>query len=812
MVLIVREYALVARSVLVSPTRSEFSSPLRIASPRGRSQMSVLRPIWLNLAIFAAIGLQADAVFGQVFNGLQKQAGISRSANGPHFFTIIGHITRPNCYELPTSSPSLVSFVEFAGDLRQTAAGSIRIIRNSRLVQSVYYGDGESTERLVSGDILVVDGKINQGRIILRGNQDSFDDSSAEVTLAITGLRDYTVVMTIPAEKSTIRWVTRHLGLDEGVMNSVKAITQRQSVRVLPDSRLSTGTVLAFDPALVDPSRLPDDLPVPVKAGRQPAATPPPSHRPAGPIVQQPLTSPPSSQYGAAPGRARVPTINANPEGPTEDIDLTPDEQTFVKQLLIDPSSVLLDEPTPELSGRALVPQRPNTESPSSTSAARSANVVQDRPTASSAVGSAAVSDAARRNERQVPGYASSSAAESPLAQLSNQPRPHLTGISPEAPRPYASEAATPEPLQPFGSSRNAIGDSATLSEPNTEVASPTALEDSRSGSGLSLAMRAANLAAKAAAINSNQGSTGSSRETPPASSAGALAIGSPDGSRLLPPPPSNLNWPVISILTVGFLGAIAACFLIYSIAHENPAPRAAQVDTSGRYWLDRIIDNDIPIEEEAVNYPHKTQLFGKPASIQRIDTSHRSVPRPHFSAPGGKSGVLKENPAMPDAPSPDISDAGQKRIVRIHKGGPVRQQAAAVPAPHSVGAKPQRPQPEPGTFEFAATAVFGDTGQSSNAASTADEEPALETPPKPTRQFRLDTGHKTAETTAHTAEDRPAPTRKTVSVQPSRVVVEGANLLDRILSSVDHEQNVARPKAITRTHDERQSDGGGKL
>lgn len=821
--------------------------------------MSVVRPIWLNLTIFAAICLQGNVVFGQVFNGLQQHAGITRSANGPHYFTIIGHIGHPNCYELPTSSPSLVSFVEFAGNLNRTAAGSIRIIRNGRMVQSVFYGDGESTERLVSGDILVVDGKINQGRIILRGNQNSSAESDADVTVAITGLRDYPVVMTIPAEKSTIRWVTRHLGLDERVVNSVKAITQRPGVRVLPDSRLSTGTILAFDPSVVDSSRLPDDLPVPVRAGRQPAAAPQPI-RPTGPTVQQPLTGLPGNQYGAAPGRARVPTISANPdranlEGPTEEVDLTPDEQVFVKQLLTDPSSVPLDEPTPELSGRAFVSQRPTTESPSSTSADRSANVYQERPAASAVVGSAVVgsavvSDEPRRNERPVPGHVASSTAESALAQPANQPRPDLTDFSPEAPRPYASEPATPEPLQPFGSSRNAAGNSDSLSEATAEVSSPATLDNQRSGSGLSLAMQGATLAATAAAINSNQISadpdSGQGRDTPPpsppapfaggsapvsptsplvplqSSSASpvrtevtssrpesASAIASSDGSRLLPPPPSHLNWPVISILTVGFLGAVAACFLIYSIAHENPAPRVAQIDTSGRYWLDRLIENDIPIEEEAVNYPHRTQLFGKPAPIQRVDAAHRSVPRPHFSTPGGKSGVLKENPAMPDAPSPEISDSGQKRIVRIHKGGLARQQAAAVPAPHSVGAKPQQTQPEPGIFDFAATVVFGDTGQSSNADSTV-EEPALKTPAKPTRQFRLDAGHKATEATAHAEAGRPAPTRKTVSVQPSRVVVQGANLLDRILSSVDHEQNAARSKAISRPHDDRQSDERG--
>lgn len=821
--------------------------------------MSVLRPIWLNLAILAAFGLQADAVFGQVFNGLQRQGSINRSANGPHYFTIMGHIAKPNCYQLPTSSPALVSFVELAGNLTPTAAGPIRIVRDGRTVQSSFYST-KSTLRLVPGDIIVVDGKVNQGRIILRGNQNSTDDSTADVTLAITGIRDYPVVMTIPAERATIRWVTRHLGLDPGVVNSVKAITQRQSVRVFPDSRLATGTVLVFDPAMVDPSRLPDNLPVPVKAGRQ-TTTPQQQSMPlAGPVVQQPLTGPSdtqSNQYGAAPGRARVPTIENNSppssaqssSAQTENLDLSPDEQVFVKQLLTDPSSKLLDEPTPEISGRAFVPQQPG--SGSRAIDARTANTFQDRPAAPAAGGSPIVSDGVRRPEPAASSYAPPSTTETPLAQPANQPRPEMTDFSPDAPRPYQSEPATPEPLQPFGSSRNALEDPSQQFEPTAEPSSPPAVSDSGSSSGFNLAMQGATLAATAAAATSNQSDAEDGRGTPPpsppASAAGgptpvspnspssisptpispmqpsqssypspvrteatasAPANGSVDGSRLLPPPPNNLNWPVISILTVGFLGAIAACFLIYSIAHENPAPRSAQIDTSGRYWLDRMIENDIPIEDEEVNYPHNTQLFGKPAPIQRVDAAHRSVPRPHFSAPGGKSGVLKNNPAAPAAPSPDISDTGQKRIVKVHAGGSTRSQAAAaVPTPHSVGAAARQRQGGSDLSEFAATAIFGDgdAGQNSNTASDTDER-TLETPAKPGRQFRLDTGHKKPETPA----GRPATTRKPVTVQPSPVVVQGANLLDRILSSVDHEQNATRPKADNRNQIDRQSDERG--
>ncbi len=799
--------------------------------------MSVLRPIWLNLAILAAFGLQVDAAFGQVFNGLQKQAGISRSAEGPHYFTIMGHIARPNCYELPTSAPSLVTFVEFAGSLTETAAGPMRIVRDGRTIQSTFYSD-KSTLRLVPGDIIVVDGKVNQGRIILRGNQKATDDEATEVSLAITGLRDYPVVLQIPAERATIRWVTRHLGLDPAVANYVKAITQSQSERIFPDTRLATGTVLTFNPAYVDQSRLPDDLPVPIKAGRQPA----PAQQAAGPtrpVAQQPLTGPPSNQYGAAPGRARVPTISQPPasrNAQSENLALPEAEQSFVQQLLTDPASVPLDEPTPELSGRAYVPQQPASVQPST-----------------------AVTDIPRRAAQSLP-------ASTPAPANERSDEPPVSIFSPEASRPYQSEPATPETLQPFGSSRNALEDSQPEPQPAASISRAEAGDAGNDHGGFSLAMQAATLATSTAITNSAQPTATSNNETrppsrpttPPTQTAGSptptppftplmpvqspselptLADSAPtnlptmatqpssDGSKLLPPPPGNVNWPIISICVVGLLGAIAACFLIYSIAHENPTPRVAQIDTSGRYWLDRMIDNDIPIEEEAVNYPHNTQLFGKPAPIQRVDAAHRTVPRPHFSAPGGKSGVLKENPTMPAAPAPDNSDKVDTRIVRIHSGGPLRKQsAAAVPTPYSVETEAKRRDTASGLSEFAATAVFGDTTEQVDRSSVAIEksaavekseteasaaQPSAASSQKPGRQFRLDTGHKPDEEASRSA-SRHAGSRRPVTVQPSPIVVKGANLLDRILSSVEHEQTVARPKADASIRTKRQSDERG--
>jgi hypothetical protein len=793
--------------------------------------MSFRIQICFNMTILAAFGLQADPVFGQVFNGLQRETGTNSSANGSHYFTIMGHVGRPDCYETTVSSPLLVDFVQLAGDLKPTAAGSIRIVRGGRTVQSTFFSK-KSLMRLSPGDIVVVDGKVNQGRIILRGNQKQpIDDGAAEASLAITGLRDYPVVLTIPTERATIRWVTRHLGLDPSVANYVKSITQRPSERVLQDTRLATGTVLGFNPAYVDKSRLRDDLPVPVKPGRSTNALAQPTEpaaqalRPTGPIAQQPLTGRPSNQYGAAPGRTRVPTIEANPPPsavPTENLNIPAEEQTFVKQLLTDPASVPLDEPTPELSGRAYVPQQP----------------------------------ASPRRVDQSP--AAPAAAPAPSTEPVADSLPEVTIFSPEAPRPYQSSPATHEHLHPFGTSRNVLEDSISQPEPaisrpepTVETSSPVAAGNSGSQGGFSLAAQGAALAGTAAAAaNSNQpGAASGNGASPPilpesqANGPGPASAISPiirslpssvsstdsntnsstassaaDGSRLLPPPPSNLNWPVISILTVGLLGAIATCFLVYSIAHENPVPRVAQINTSGRYWLDRMIENDIPIEEETVNFPHDTQLFGKPAPIQRVDAAHKTVPRPHFSAPGGKSGVLKDNPATPDTPTPDISDTDHKRIVRVHSGRTSQMQsAAAIPTPHSVGTAAERRDNPSGISEFAETVVYGDAGQPVNSSATSDSSATSgeTSSKKPSRQFRLDTGHaaadqKTAEGKLRTP-GQSVPRRKPATVQPSPVVVQGANLLDRILSSVEHEQTVARPKAAASNLDKRKSDERGQ-
>lgn len=781
--------------------------------------MSLLRLIWLNLAILAAVGLQNNAAFAQVFSGLQRPAGASAAAAGAHYFTIIGHIARPNCYDLPTASPALTTFIEFAGDLTRHAAGPIRIVRDGRSVQSTFYSEN-STIRLLPGDVVVVDGKINQGRIILRGSQGPADQGASSVNLAIVGVRDYPLVMTMSAERATVRWVTRQLGLDTRVADHVQVVAQRQTSQFHADTRLATGTVLVFNPSHVDASRLPDDLPLPVKAGRQKPVVAQPAH-PVGPLIQQPMAGPPANQYSAAPGRARVPQINSQ-VSPTivqdEPSELPPEEQTFVKQLLTDPASVPLDEPAPEVSGRAFVSPRPAASEP-----------VNDSP--------ASVNPASAAP----PAAAAADAVESGASPDVDH--------SPEAPRPYESVPAIPEPLQPLGSSRSSTaaepsGDDGSTDERESsgqgasndsseDTTVPQALVESGAGAGFSLALQGAGLSAAMAGRGDSTGSNGTSQPPEPGSGPAPVTPAGPvppndsglmadapamatipsliPESRLLPPPPADLNWPVISVLTVGFLGTLAAAFLIYSIARETPTPRTRQIDTSGRYWLDRMIENDIPVIEESVDYPHGKQLFGRPAPIHRIDAAHKSVPRPHFSMPGGRSGVLKENPAVPDASSPHPSGSESEQMVRIHSGHPSRKQsAAAIPESHSVKPAAKRQS------ENAESGDAADASANQDIQKVDDlKELTREAASTDGRNFRLDSGRHEAVLNSDAADashasnnehgSTPEPEastgpqflkkdqrgrrksgRQPVAVQPSPIVVQGSNLLDRILSSVD--------------------------
>jgi hypothetical protein len=179
----------------------------------------------------------------------------------------------------------------------------------------------------------------------------------------------------------------------------------------------------------------------------------------------------------------------------------------------------------------------------------------------------------------------------------------------------------------------------------------------------------------------------------------------------------------------------------------------------------------------------------------------------------------------MPDAPAPDISDTDHKRIVKLHAGGSAQMQgAAAIPTPHSVGTAAERRENASGVSEFAETVVYGDAGQlvdsaaSSGEPATSDEATIsneTSSKKKPGRHFRLDTGHSAADQKTTDEKLRTpgqsVPRRKPVAVQPSPVVVQGANLLDRILSSVEHEQTVARPKAAASNRDKRKSDERGQ-
>ena len=362
--------------------------------------MSRWKTAWLTAALLTVVGTCSTPASAQIFYGNRSvtnanQPGVKNwsnreTANGSRYFSVMGHVKEPNSFELPTSSPSLVKFIELAGGLKSTASGQIRIIRGGRVGQQAYYSP-KSTITLLPGDLVVIEGKVGQGAIY-RGGNSTITDPNQTVQLGLIGVRPWPVIMEVNAERATIRWIAQQLGQSEAAAldASKHAIIPRSFQGVSLDTRLPDSSVIVFDESLIEGSRLPDGLPQPetMESRREKlqqrlaSAAPTTSGSPQGtefpgaaaiqaapsvavatplpaPVNQAPQTPMPSSglsipgpglsygQFGASPGHsaiAQIPKRTVAP--PSQSVPVRPSiDEEFVKNLLTHPDSVALDPP-----------------------------------------------------------------------------------------------------------------------------------------------------------------------------------------------------------------------------------------------------------------------------------------------------------------------------------------------------------------------------------------------------------------------------------------------------------------------------------
>ena len=256
--------------------RDVWSSPRvgTVIYMRGLSMFGWIRCLGIVLAIMAAdvhaqgTGSNAKVItWGPVNSSSEIYVGI------------LGEISKPGVYRLDPASLNLPAIVRRSGGLTDDASGSIRVVRQDRIVESLYYSP-QSHVSLLAGDLLVVESKRAQAAIsklydadpkvraeLARDTQAALRPDPTGVQVAFVNVLERPVVVKIKHENAQIGKVVQMLDQPAELAQSVRVIGPErllsQSAAPQPiDTALADGTVLYFPRNSVNRNRLPA-FPVP---------------------------------------------------------------------------------------------------------------------------------------------------------------------------------------------------------------------------------------------------------------------------------------------------------------------------------------------------------------------------------------------------------------------------------------------------------------------------------------------------------------------------------------------------------------------
>lgn len=825
---------------------------------------------WLILFLVAVLWLPVGSMMAQIFSGTNQSRVMGRANRGANYFAIMGHIKHPMAYQLPTSAPSLVDFIRFAGGVLKTTTGEIRIVRGERVVQQTML-TSSSTIKLMPGDLVIVDGGREGRGTIFRGGNNRADSTGEESgrlhQIALIGVRPYPVIMQMTPDVATKRWILQQLRQDLSMASSVKVVSRRH-FGAAPgiDTRLTDNTVLVFADGLINTAALPQ-LPSPFVAGRDRHADQKPfvQNQPPAPSAAAqlplPITQPfpegrvqtDRSATPTPPGYSVMPDARDSAESSAADPETT-------REILTHPGSVPLDERQSPLPGRAHVgdsgsaavrrpPRTRSNETDRDDSVGFNPRAVLESETGDSEVDSTVRPEAADPEAKKpfvsqpdpvavpvIPDSANrAETTELPLTPLgpggnSTSTRtpvtpgqvPAVTGSRTTLPgnsansHPQSGSSVEPaptraEPLNPPGpvNSLEPVPSSATPLKPVAEVPEMPHATPSPSLAAQSADELAGNLHGAAESAPAVSGTPAGSGLVTADTDAGIFTHGESDGSRIVPHNEEGTSWPLIAAGFIGSLGFLAAFSLLLSITGPAP-PTTVKAAKSDREWLDDIINDELPVEQEPVAEPAVSELFGRPtdAPTLRLDAAHRSVPRPHFLDRGDQTGIGQPRTPEPDIPAPDSKKPDDRPddppIVVPPRGDGSRRRTPDVPftpaagqqeaetAKQSQGIVEQLRQPvkEPEQNSPVSRPVFRiDSTHGSGVPSKRPARPASAVVAQ-NQSARSDESEQKQAAGSQAAK---------ISVEPARSVAAGSDLLDRVLASVE---SYRKPKG---------SDGSGQ-
>jgi hypothetical protein len=190
-------------------------------------------------------------------------------------FGVMGQVRSPGTYEFKSQYPRLGEVIRHAGGLTAGANGNIRIIHRGRAGQQTFYSPQlplHLQPRLIPGDVIVVDERqgwqsgvqtTRHGRRILHQAPPANKTvSSPPVQVAFVNLVDRPVVLNLKSEYATLPKVLSLLGQPLEILPSVRVLETTPSRgfsprnRMVP-ARLSSGSILVFDPTVIQFDQLP---------------------------------------------------------------------------------------------------------------------------------------------------------------------------------------------------------------------------------------------------------------------------------------------------------------------------------------------------------------------------------------------------------------------------------------------------------------------------------------------------------------------------------------------------------------------------
>lgn len=194
------------------------------------------------------------------------------SSNAEVYVGILGEVHKPGVYHLEAGNLSLQNVIRRAGGMVEEASGTIRIVRQDRVVESLFFNPHTNVS-VLPNDLLIIESKRTQAAIskmyesdprmrAMYANNETGRKSPGLVQVALVNVLDRPVTINVKPEFAHVGHVVQMLDQPIELAQAVRVIGPErmltQSAAPLAiDAPLSDGSVLVFPRNAINRSRLP---------------------------------------------------------------------------------------------------------------------------------------------------------------------------------------------------------------------------------------------------------------------------------------------------------------------------------------------------------------------------------------------------------------------------------------------------------------------------------------------------------------------------------------------------------------------------